>query len=55
MTVEKAQAIVEQQYPSADYNITAMGQTGSNFTFVVINQKTRDNQYVTVNGDGEIQ
>lgn len=55
MTVEKAQAIVEQKYPSADYNITAMGQTGSNFTFVVINQKTRDNQYVTVNGDGEIQ
>lgn len=41
MTVEKAQAIVEQQYPSADYNITAMGQTGSNFTFVVINQKKR--------------
>lgn len=55
MTVEKAQAIVEQQYPSSDYNITAMGQTGSNFTFVVINQKTHDNQYVTVNGDGEIQ
>jgi hypothetical protein len=55
MTVEKAQAIVEQQYPSSDYTITAMGQTGSNFTFVVINQKTRDNQYVTVNGDGEIQ
>lgn len=55
MTVEKAQAIVTQQYPSSDYTITAMGQTGSNFTFVVINQKTRDNQYVTVNGDGEIQ
>lgn len=55
MTVEKAQAIVEQQYPSSDYTITAMGQTGSTFTFVVINQKTRDNQYVTVNGDGEIQ
>lgn len=55
MTVSQAQAIVAQQYPSADYTITAMGQTGSNFTFVVINQKTRDNQYVTVNGDGEIQ
>ncbi|WP_125710281.1 hypothetical protein [Lacticaseibacillus porcinae] len=55
MTVSQAQAIVEQQYPSSDYTITAMGQTGTNFTFVVINQKTRDNQYVTVNADGEIQ
>lgn len=55
MTVTAAQAIVEAQYPSSDYTITAMGQTGTNFTFVVINQETGDNQYVTVNADGEIQ
>ncbi|WP_407892025.1 hypothetical protein [Lacticaseibacillus sp. N501-2] len=55
MTVSEAQAIVEQQYPSSDYTITAMGQTGDNFTFVVIDQQTHDNQYVTVNGDGQIE
>ncbi|WP_461214931.1 hypothetical protein [Lacticaseibacillus sp. GG6-2] len=55
LTVESAQAIVEQQYPSSDNTITAIGQSGDNFTFVVINKDTRDNQYVTVNADGELQ